>query len=115
MDDGDAAHPAVRSASNERTAMAWNRTALSWLGVGAVLVRLHAPDGMGSAGAVAGYMMCACAAVLYLAGQVRYRRRNVALRTGGPVEDPGGLLRIVAAVVGVTIALVAVLEIAESL
>ena len=93
--------------------MAWNRTALSWLAVGVVLVRFHVPDGFGSAGTVAGYLMCACAAVLYLAGQVRYRRRVVALRDGGSVEDPGGLLRIVAAVVAVTIAVVAVLEITE--
>jgi uncharacterized membrane protein YidH (DUF202 family) len=94
---------------HERTALAWDRTGLSLLVVGALTLRsggppfddvLHAP----------GYVAMAVGAWLLWAGGRRYRRREAALRRGEtPVRPHLVVLTGVAAVAVSLTALVLVL------
>jgi putative membrane protein len=92
----------LRSMANERTIMAWHRTALAWAAVGAVVIRYHAPDGLVSAATAVGAAMVVCAGLLALGGVVRYRQRDRALRTGGSVPEPLRWIRLVSVAVTVT-------------
>jgi uncharacterized membrane protein YidH (DUF202 family) len=68
---------------HERTALAWDRTALAVLVVGALVLRSGGPpyDDLRHA---PGYLGVAAGAALLWAGGRRYRRRERELRLGGP-------------------------------
>ena len=63
------------SRARERTALAWNRTGLSFVATGAVVVRFLAPDGRG----VVGLLMIAMGTAVAAYGW-RYRDRSAAGR-----------------------------------
>ena len=100
----------LRSMANERTIMAWHRTALAWAAAGAVVIRYHAPDGLVSAATAVGAAMLVCGGLLALVGVVRYHQRDRALRTGGELPEPLGVVRIVSAAVTLTVIAALVVE-----
>lgn len=77
----------------ERTALAWDRTALAMIVGGALFVRAgqppyHAPRHL------PGILMVVLGAVVLVLSFERYERRDVRLRGGGPVLQPV-LVRVV--------------------
>ena len=99
----DAERAAVRrNAANGRTYLAWNRTALTWGGVGVVYARYAAPRGLVSAATITGVAMVLCSAVLWLIGMLRYRRRERWLVSGGPRPSTGSWLGVATAAVVAT-------------
>ena len=104
----DEAGIVLASTANERTYLAWTRTALSWGAVGAVMVRYHLHDEIDWPGVVAGIAMMICGGSTFLLAIVRYRRCDAILRSGEPrPPTPLATLRWVS-VVMVTTALVVV-------
>ncbi|CAN5804850.1 hypothetical protein BH23ACT2_BH23ACT2_10910 [soil metagenome] len=100
----------IASTANERTAMAWSRTALAWGAMGAVVVRFQAEQELVSVRSAAGVALIACGAATWLMAKDRYRRRDRALRAGGPLPDPRSMLFAVAVVVTAAIVVVLVGE-----
>ena len=72
---------------HERTALAWDRTGLSFLVVGTLTIR-HTGMAPETLPAVVGYLAMAVGALLLAAGSRRYRRREVALRHGASPVRP---------------------------
>lgn len=73
---------------HERTALAWDRTGLSLLVVGALLLRSGGPP-YGDVVHLPGYVGLSAGAILLWAGGRRYRRREVRLREGTSMVQPG--------------------------
>ena len=67
--------------ANERTFLAWNRTALALIAGGLAAVQLL-KFGVGGEGLMIGLPLIALGAVLAVAGFVRWRASEVAMRTG---------------------------------
>lgn len=84
---------------HERTALAWDRTGLSLLVVGALLLRSGGPP-YGDVVHLPGYVGLSVGAILLWAGGRRYRRREVSLREGASPVRPG--LVVLAAVAALT-------------
>lgn len=101
----------LASTANERTHLAWNRTALSWAGAGAIVARFHAPGGLLDGQTVAGFVMIGCAVVVYLVGWWRYRVRDAALRHGRVLPEAPTMVGVTSAVMTVTALVAFVLEI----
>lgn len=88
-----------RGMQQERTALAWDRTALAMIVGGALFVRAgqppyHAPRHL------PGILMIVLGAVVLVLSFERYERRDVRLRGGGPVLQP-----LLVRVVGVAVVL----------
>jgi uncharacterized membrane protein YidH (DUF202 family) len=66
---------------HERTALAWDRTALALIVVGAFSVRV-AGGGIGELAHLPGYLVVGLGATLLWLGARRYRHRDVDLRAG---------------------------------
>ncbi|TDC48651.1 DUF202 domain-containing protein [Jiangella ureilytica] len=98
-----------RGAQNERTALAWTRTALALL-VGIVLASRLAAESLGPAAVVFGLVVAPAALLVLLLARRRYRRSHEALQTARALPD-GKLPGLVALVT----LLLAVLEIAYAL
>lgn len=96
-------------AQNERTALAWTRTALALL-VGVVLATRLAAEPLGTAAVVFGLVVAPVAAAILLLARRRYQRSNEALHAERVLPD-GRLPGLVALVT----LLLAVLEIAYAL
>jgi uncharacterized membrane protein YidH (DUF202 family) len=88
---------------HERTALAWDRTALSFLVVGTLTIRHSgmAPETLPS---VAGYLAMAVGALLLWAGTRRYRRREAELRHGASPVRPRLVRLTGAAAIGISLA-----------
>jgi uncharacterized membrane protein YidH (DUF202 family) len=84
---------------HERTALAWDRTGLSLLVVGALLLRSGGPP-YGDVVHLPGYVGLSAGAILLWAGGRRYRRREVRLREGLSMVQPR--LVVLAAVAALT-------------
>ncbi|RIQ31045.1 DUF202 domain-containing protein [Jiangella rhizosphaerae] len=93
-------------AQNERTALAWTRTALALL-VGVVLATRLAAEPLGPAAVVFGLLVAPVALAILLLARRRYRRSHEALHTDRSLPD-GKLPALVALVT----LLLAALEIA---
>lgn len=96
-------------AQNERTALAWTRTALALL-IGVVLAARLAAGPLGPAAVVFGLVVAPVAVAVLLLARQRYRRSHEALHADGALPD-GRLPALVALVV----LLLAVLEVAYAL
>ncbi|SDT64029.1 DUF202 domain-containing protein [Jiangella sp. DSM 45060] len=96
-------------AQNERTALAWTRTALALL-VGVVLATRLAAEPLGPAAVVFGLVVAPVAVAVLLLARRRYRRSHEALHADRALPD-GKLPALVALVT----LLLAVLEIAYAL
>ena len=105
------ASPVLSSLANERNLLAWQRTAMSWGGAGAVVTRYFATDGLLRAQTVVGMLMLVVGALMWLDGTRRYHRVADALRAPGAraVAIPLATIRVVwLSTVAVTVAAVVV-------
>jgi putative membrane protein len=94
------------SFANERTFLAWNRTALALIGGGVAAAQLLKP-GVHDAGKIVGLPLIALGAALGIAGFVRWRSRELALWFRRPVT----VSRFAPALLGAGTALIAVLSV----
>ncbi|NDK88950.1 DUF202 domain-containing protein [Gordonia desulfuricans] len=91
--------------ANERTFLAWIRTALGFIAGGVAVVYI-APDITSSLlESTLGLIMVAVGCAVAVLGVVRWRRTDRVLREGGPMPGPSPVLFVVAAIVMVSIAL----------
>jgi putative membrane protein len=89
-------HPdVIDSLANERVGLAWQRTALSWLAAGLVVVRYFSADGLLHRRTVVGWAMVVVAGILWRDGARRYRAVDRALRTDQPTPVPRGTILMV--------------------
>jgi uncharacterized membrane protein YidH (DUF202 family) len=100
------------SLANERTHLAWQRTAMSWAGAGAAVIRVFAEDGVLRLRTATGALMVLVGALVWVDGQRRYRAADAAIRAGGAAAraralDPGGVAGDVLAVAVTVVAEVA--------
>lgn len=93
--------------ANERTFLAWNRTALALIGGGLAAVQLL-KFGVADAGLVIGLALIALGAALAVGGLVRWRASEIAIRTGRPLPRA----RFAPALLGVGAAGIALLAVA---
>lgn len=95
------------SLANERTHLAWQRTAMSWAGAGAVVTRYFAEDGVLRPRTATGVLMLLIGGLIWRDGSRRYRRADEAIRAGRPPVVPADAIRVVwlatVAVIAVTI------------
>ncbi|MDQ3146595.1 MAG: DUF202 domain-containing protein [Actinomycetota bacterium] len=119
MDDGRTGiEPDARfSLANERTFLAWNRTALALLAGGLAVVQF-ADDALGSAPArlVVGLPLVALSGVLAATSHRRLQANQVALRTGGALPRstlPALLAATIAGVAAVATLLAVVQAVTE--
>jgi uncharacterized membrane protein YidH (DUF202 family) len=97
------AHVLDLGLQHERTALAWDRTGLSFLVVGTLTIRHSgmAPETLPS---VAGYLAMAVGALLLWAGTRRYRRREAELRQGASPVRPRLVRLTGVAAIGISLA-----------
>lgn len=72
---------------SERSSHAWSRTALGWLGAGAVVIRYLGYEGPFDPHAIGGHLMLAVAVIIYFGSGLRYfqmRRSFTAQARGVP-------------------------------
>jgi len=97
--------PVVRSLANERNLLAWQRTAMSWGGAGAVVTRYFATDGLLQPQTAVGMLMLVIGALMWLDGTQRYRRAAASIRAAETPGVPIVTIRVVwVATVAVTVA-----------
>jgi putative membrane protein len=99
------------SFANERTFLAWNRTALALIAAGAAAAAFLRSDFTGAKLIVA-LPLIALGAVLALSSYRRWERNERAMRLGDPLEY-GSLPRVVAVGVGVMALVIAVVVVAD--
>ena len=85
----------LSSLANERTHLAWQRTAMSWGGAGAVVTRYFADDGVLRPQTGIGALMLLVGALMWLDGSRRYHAADDAIRAGRSVPVPTTILRAV--------------------
>lgn len=88
----------------ERTGLAWERTALAFLGLGLAVPRLAWPA-LGAWSVVPAVVVLGGATALFVAGHRRYRHTHGVLTGTGRLQD--GRLPLLATLVAVVLALVA--------
>lgn len=87
--------------ANERTLLAWNRTALALAAIGALIVRASAGTATAVPGIALGVLILAAAGATWAYGLLVYRGNERALHVGGFVARPLAL-RIMAGATTVT-------------
>lgn len=98
FDVGDEPDPRF-SMANERTALAWVRTALAVVAGGVGLTSIARLADLPRALDVVAALMCVGGGWLAVSSVLGWRRREVALRTGRPLPAPVALPWVAAAVV----------------
>ncbi len=93
------------SMANERTALAWVRTALAVVAAGVGLTSFVQLAGLSRALDLVAAAMCLGGAVLAVSAVLGWRRRELALRTGRPLPAPVALPWLSAAIVVAALAL----------
>jgi putative membrane protein len=91
--------------ANERTALAWVRTALAVVAGGVGLTSLARLAGLPRVLDMVAVLMCLAGAVLAVSAVLGWRRRELALRTGRPLPAPVALPWLGAAVAITALAL----------
>ncbi len=99
------------SLANERTHLAWQRTALSWAGAGAVVTRYFAEDGVVRPRTATGALMLLIGALLWVDGTRRHRRAAEAIHRGQTPVVPAAAIRVVWVATVAVIAVVIVVEV----
>jgi putative membrane protein len=104
--------PDVRfSYANERTFLAWNRTALAMVTAGLAITQLLPPFDIPGGRRMIGLPLIALGTVVSIASLVQWRRNEVAMRLGEPL--PSSILpKLVAVVVAISALIALVLAIA---
>jgi uncharacterized membrane protein YidH (DUF202 family) len=85
----------IGSLANERTGLAWQRTALSWVASGATVARYFASGGLLQARTSIGWSMVAIGAFVGIQGLRHYHRHDNDLRSGVPTRMPVRTIRVV--------------------
>ena len=94
--------PDVRfSYANERTFLAWNRTALALVTAGLAVTQLLPPFHVPGGRRMIGLPLIATGTLLSIASLVQWRRNELAMRLGQPLP-PSLLPRVVAGVVALS-------------
>lgn len=88
--------------ANERTFLAWMRTALGLIAGGVALDQFVRPESGGTAVAIVSLAIIGMGALLAVVGTVRWSRTDTAMRAGTPIARSRGLV-----VVGALLALLA--------
>ena len=103
--------PDVRfSYANERTFLAWNRTALALMTAGLAVTQLLPPFDIPGGRRMIGVPLIALGTLVSIASLVQWRRNERAMRLGEPLP-PSVLPRLVAVVVGISSLIALVLAI----
>lgn len=103
--------PDVRfSYANERTFLAWNRTALALVTAGLAVTQLLPPFDIPGGRRMIGVPLIALGTLVSVASLVQWRRNERAMRLGEPLP-PSVLPRLVAVVVGISSLIALVLAI----
>jgi uncharacterized membrane protein YidH (DUF202 family) len=100
------------SLANERTHLAWQRTAMSWGAAGAVTTRYFAEDGVLRGPTLVGVAMIVVAALMWFDGERRYRTADAAIRLGASPRVSVATIRTVAAATTIAIAAAVIVEVA---
>lgn len=109
QDIGD--DPDVRfSYANERTFLAWNRTALAMVTAGLAITQLLPPFDVPGGRRMIGLPLIALGTLVSIASLVQWRKNEVAMRLGHPLP-PSILPRLVSIVVGISALIALVLAI----
>lgn len=96
------------SLANERTALAWMRTALAIVAGGVTLLSLAAIPDLPGWTAGLGLVACLTGAVLAVLALRGWRRTERALRLGEPLPSPGALIPLSVAIGVLAVAAVVV-------
>lgn len=105
--------PDVRfSLANERTFLAWIRTALALIAGSVAVLQLVPPFRVVGARAVLGIVLAAAGLVAAVVGYLRWRESERAMRLGRPLPRPGPLLvaAVVLALLGAVVLALAVVD-----
>lgn len=103
--------PDVRfSYANERTFLAWNRTALAMVTAGLAITQLLPPFDIPGGRRMIGLPLIALGTVVSIASLLQWRRNELAMRRGEPLP-PSILPKLVAVVVGISALIALVLAI----
>lgn len=103
--------PDVRfSYANERTFLAWNRTALAMVTAGLAITQLLPPFDIPGGRRMIGLPLIALGTVVSIASLLQWRRNELAMRRGEPLP-PSVLPKLVAVVVGISALIALVLAI----
>lgn len=100
----------AESLVNERNGLAWQRTALSWLGAGAVVARYVSEGGVMHARTLLGMLMSAVGVIIWAGGAERYRRKDRRIRADEQTPLPTGVIPLVWLVTLAVIAALAAVE-----
>ncbi|MPQ99303.1 DUF202 domain-containing protein [Modestobacter sp. I12A-02628] len=110
-----AGHPDYRfSLANERTLLAWLRTALALVAGGVAIAQFAPGLGVPHGGTVVAVLLLAGGLVTALAGHRRYRRAEAAIAADAPLPD-GSMGSWAAATVAVLVVLVGALVVVDAL
>ena len=103
--------------ANERTALAWLRTALALVAGGVALILLDGTAGGHVLGAGLVHwlaaVICVAGAVVAIGSVLRWSRVERAMRTASPLPAPGLLVFVVGVVVVVALVLAALIVVAQ--
>ena len=113
LDVGDDPDPRF-SYANERTFLAWCRTALALMTAGLAITQLLPPFDVPGGRRIIGLPLIAAGIVLAAGGLAQWARTERAMRLGQPLPR-SPLVPVVAGVVGITATVALVLVVGESL
>jgi putative membrane protein len=99
--------------ANERTALAWVRTALALVAGGVALTSVARFAGLSGFVDVVAVVLCGGGALMAVVAVVGWRRRELAMRLGEPLPAPVGLTWLGIAVVVIALVLAVYIAVAE--
>ncbi len=103
----------LNSLANERNGLAWQRTALSWLGAGAAVVRYFSSNGLLTARTSVGYLMLMLGLFMGFDGSRRYRYHDRRIRDDEPHMVPATTIRAIGYATTLVIALIIAVELVK--
>lgn len=101
------------SLANERNGLAWQRTALSWFGSGAAVVRFFLDDGLITARSSIGYLMLLLGVFIWIDGSRRYHFHDRQIRDDAPNVVPEGKIRGIGYATTAVIFVIIVIELSD--
>ena len=102
------------SLANERNGLAWQRTALSWFGAGAAVVRYFSGDGLVTSRSTIGYLMLVLGAFIWIDGTRRYQFHDQRIRDDAPNVVPAGTIRSIGYATTAVIVAIIVVELTRT-
>jgi uncharacterized membrane protein YidH (DUF202 family) len=91
-DDARRSRPIDAGMANERTALAWSRTALTLAATAGLLIRLGVEHGEPAAGIICGGGLIIAAVAIWLHGAHAYRLRHDSWNDAGWIRDDGPIV-----------------------